>query len=177
MSQHLHLNATNSFTIELSDGVKQVNYSGELFSFDAHQVEHIVLSKPENGRHKIEVFKSTVPNVNLDIHPPIQIRNVFPFEIYLSLEGQHASHFKLTNTRIKPVGVINFVPHDVGISLRDWLDNSTEIMYSTRVHLQIRMTTNNSYLNKLLESVGLIKIRVEIRNQNKYEPQIVEVSQ
>ena len=141
---------------------------------DTSQLEHLLIYAPLNGRYSLDVYKSTLPGVKLDMTPPIQVRNVFPIDLFARLQGGPAAkYFQLSQHKIKPTGLISFMPVELALSMRDTLDNSPDMAFTPRINdLHIALTSNNSYVNALLATIGTIRLRVNVHNENRYEPKI-----
>lgn len=81
--------------------------------------------------------------------------------------------FKITPVLVRS-SPINISPTPIDLSLRTTLDKyEEEFQYITVIELDCEMSTQNEYVNKLLSALGPIKIKIDIKNENKYEPEIV----
>ena len=163
------------FAVELSDGKHTTRLNGELFDIDPRQLQHMMLFNPTNGRFRSSVFRNSGKNAKLAMRPSLQIRNPFPFDIYLELSGPNAKLFKLNQKILKPAGLINFIPVEVGIYVPEPLSAHEETNFMTLIPLGLNIKSNNSYLNSLLDTIGNLKIQVDILDENRYEPRVVSI--
>jgi hypothetical protein len=97
---------SHHFAVELSDGKHATRLNGELFDIDPRQLQHMMLFNPTNGRFRSSVFRNSEKNAKLAMRPNLQIRNPFPFDIYLELSGPNAKLFKLSQKILKPAGLM-----------------------------------------------------------------------
>lgn len=69
---------------------------------------------------------------------------------------------------------INISPTQVYLSLKESLDkNADEFNYVTFIELDCLMLTENEYINELLAILGPIRIKLEVKSENKHKPEII----
>lgn len=60
------------------------------------------------------------------------------------------------------------------LSLRESLDKyADEFQYVTIIQLDCTMSTESEYLNNLLKAFGPIKIRLDVKTENRFKPEIL----
>ena len=167
---------SHKFSVELADNEKHsTNINGELFDIDPRQLQHMLVFQPINGRFQATLYRSSMYNTELEMQPSIQIRNPFPFDIYLELSGAHAQYFRLSQTHLKQMSLVNFLPTKLSITLNEQLENQKEVDFLTRMKFEIQLKSNSSYLNELLSVIGNLKVTVDLLSENKYEPRIYAI--
>lgn len=168
----LEKSAKNLVTIELADGVNTKRYHGELFPIYPKQLQRIFTYLPHNGRFKGQIYRSHVETQKINLEPIIQLENQFPYDIYLNLTGEFSKYFKVS-PRVVKSSPINIAPTEIEISLREPIEKLKDVFdYVTVAELEVFMYTHNRYLNQLLNAIGPIEIKLDIRNENKYQPKV-----
>jgi hypothetical protein len=159
----------NSFKIRLSDGVFEKVFSGEVVQKELEELKQILVFYPINGRYETELFRSSVSGVKLNLNPRIKLKNPLPFNYYLKLDGPHAKYFYLTQNKVTPN---KFNPFEPEIGLLESLSNHEATLHLGTLNLNLKLISNNSYINSLLETLGDLNIKIKLINDNKYQPKI-----
>jgi len=167
---------TNEISYKFSVELTFKNYSkiiyGELYDIDPRQIQHMLIYDPTNGRFKANLQRSSPDNTRLELEPAIQIRNPFPYDLFFELTGPHAKYFRISPNYLKQMSSINFIPNKLSIHLINSLEDEKEADFLTRLKFEVKIKSNNTYLNSLLDVIGNLKINVELMSENKYEPRI-----
>ena len=166
---------SHKFSIELTEKKYSKIIYGELFDIDPRQVQHLLIYDPVNGRFQATLQRSSPHNTQLELQPSIQIRNPFPYDLFFELIGSHAKYFRVSPSYLKQMSSINFVPNKLTINLISSIENEKETDFISRMKFDIKLRSNNSYLNELLDVIGTLKINVDLLSENKYEPRIYAV--
>lgn len=165
----------NRFKIELSDGLNRKQFSGELFKIDGRQLQRLTTFLPINGRYRAAVYKSSVQSTKINLEPMIQIENQFPYDIHVGVEGKHSKYFDVTPKVVKST-THNFGPTEVVLSLKDSLEKyEDDLIGMVALDFSIALRTSNDYVNKLLKTIGTLKVKIDLKNENKYEPKIESI--
>lgn len=82
--------------------------------------------------------------------------------------------FKQITPKVVRSSPINISPAQIDLSLRESLDKHADtFQYVTVVELDCTMTTESEYINSLLKAFGPIKIRLDVKAENKFKPEIL----
>ncbi|CAF0762269.1 unnamed protein product [Brachionus calyciflorus] len=172
----LEENLHNRFRIELDDGKNKNYFNGELYRIDGRQLQRLSTFVPQNGRYRSSIYRSSLANTKINLEPLIQVENPFPYDIYVELEGKYAKLFNVAPRVIRSYSTVNFGPTELIISLKESLeDNEDEIVGLTSLDLSVTLKTKNDYLNILMRTIGNLKVRIDFKNENKYQPKIQTV--
>jgi hypothetical protein len=163
------------FKVELKNEKYSKELNGELFYIDPRQLRHLLINEPENGRFQATLQRSSIHNTQLDLQPEVQIRNPFPFDLFIELTGDHSKYFRASQTYLKQMSTINFLPNKITVSLLQPLEDVKEIDFLTRMKFDIRIKSNSTYLNELLNVIGNLQVIVNLLSENKHEPRIYDV--